>query len=200
MIRRQRHCNGKERQEALIVSNLEEISVVTECPLQSSAFSLNCNKLRYSHLFEGNSLIQITELVEITDDIVRAFDRLIPQLSSSNPPPDAEQLCEIAFNSNTVLLVARETSTGDIVGTLTLVLFRIPTGLQARIEDVVVDRSQRGKSIGKELTNAAISKARTAGAKTVGLTSRPSREAANHLYSAMGFEQRATNVYRLNLL
>ena len=34
------------------------------------------------------------------------------------------------------------------------------------------------------------------GAKTIDLTSRPSREAANRLYQRLGFEMRETNVYR----
>lgn len=145
------------------------------------------------------ALIHITEIVDVTDEIVFAFARLIPQLSSSSPPPDADQLSEMAANPNTTLLVARDTESGAIVGTLTLAFFRIPTGLQARIEDVVVDEVARGKGVGRELTEVAIDRARAAGAKAVGLTSRPSREAANRLYSSMGFQRRQTNVYRLKL-
>ena len=105
----------------------------------------------------------------------------------------------MAANPNTILFAARETDTGVTVGVLTLAFFLIPTGLQARIEDVVVDESGRGKGIGRSLTNAAIDRARAAGAKAVGLTSRPAREAANALYTSMGFAQRDTNVYRLKL-
>ena len=144
-------------------------------------------------------LIHITEIVDITDEVVAAFSRLIPQLSSSSPPPGPDELSEMAANPNTVLLGARDSENGTLVGTLTLAFFRIPTGLQARIEDVVVDEARRGKGIGRDLTNAAIDRARAAGAKAVGLTSRPGREAANALYSSMGFERRETNVYRLKL-
>ncbi len=105
----------------------------------------------------------------------------------------------IAADPNTVLLAARDTDTGAIVGTLTLAFFRIPTGLQARIEDVVVDADARGRGIGARLSEVAIDRAREAGAKSVGLTSRPSREAANRLYLRMGFDIRETNVYRLKL-
>lgn len=105
----------------------------------------------------------------------------------------------MAANPNTVLLAARDTDTGAMIGTLTLAFFRIPTGLQARIEDVVVDEAGRGQGIGRSLTNVAIDRARAAGAKSVGLTSRPAREAANALYSSMGFARRDTNVYRLEL-
>jgi len=82
------------------------------------------------------------------------------------------------------------------VGSLTLVLFRIPTGLRAWIEDVVVDESARGKGVGQLMNEAAIAYARNAGAKTVDLTSRPSRDVANRLYQRLGFKKRDTNVYR----
>ena len=86
--------------------------------------------------------------------------------------------------------------TGAIVGCLTLVMFRIPTGLRAIIDDVVVDDAARGAGAGAELTKAALATAADAGARTVDLTSRPSREAANRLYQRLGFERRDTNVYR----
>jgi ribosomal protein S18 acetylase RimI-like enzyme len=144
-------------------------------------------------------MIHITEIVDVTDEVVAAFAYLIPQLSSSNPPPDADALTDIAANPHTHLLVARDTDTGQIVGSLTLAFYRIPTGLQSRIEDVVVDGDVRGRGVGALLTEEAIERARSAGAKSVGLTSRPSREAANRLYKRMGFEQRETNVYRYSL-
>ncbi|MCS5685302.1 MAG: GNAT family N-acetyltransferase, partial [Acidimicrobiales bacterium] len=74
--------------------------------------------------------------------------------------------------------------------------FRIPTGLRAWIEDVVVDEAARGRGIGDALNRAAIERARAAGARTVDLTSRPSREAANRLYRRLGFVERGTNMYR----
>jgi ribosomal protein S18 acetylase RimI-like enzyme len=144
-------------------------------------------------------MIHITELVDITDDVVAAFGQLIPQLSSSNPPPSVDELSQMAADPNSVLFVARNSDGGRILGTLTLAFFRIPTGLQARIEDVIVDESARGAGIGEMLTKAAIDRARSAGARAVGLTSRPAREAANRLYLRLGFEMRDTNVYRLKL-
>lgn len=144
-------------------------------------------------------MIHITELIEISDEVVEAFDHLIPQLSASNPPPTVDELSQMAADPNIVLFMARDTDSDTIVGTLTLAFFRIPTGLQARIEDVVVDTAARGNGVGELLTNAAIDRARSEGAKAVGLTSRPAREAANRLYMRMGFEVRETNVYRLKL-
>jgi len=96
------------------------------------------------------------------------------------------------------LLVARNDG-GEIVGSLTLAMFRIPTGRRAWIEDVVVDSAQRGRGIGEALTREALAIAKAAGATTVDLTSRPSREAANRLYQRVGFEKRETNVYRYKL-
>ena len=97
------------------------------------------------------------------------------------------------------MFVARDIDTGQIVGSLTLALFRIPTGLRAWIEDVVVDEAARGQGIGSALNHAALERARQEGAKTVDLTSRPTREAANRLYQRLGFVPRETNVYRFSL-
>jgi ribosomal protein S18 acetylase RimI-like enzyme len=145
----------------------------------------------------------VEEATEATPELVEAFARLAPQLSSSSPPPSAEQLAEVVASPATVLLVARlggegeqEGQGGGIVGTTTLVLFRIPTGMRAWIEDVVVDESVRGGGVGEALTLAALERAADAGAPTVDLTSRPSREAANRLYARLGFALRETNVYR----
>lgn len=143
-------------------------------------------------------MVAITRVEVVDDRIVEAFDRLIPQLSSSSPPPGREGLEEIVADRRSHLLVA-EDDDGNVLGTLTLVFFRIPTGLQARIEDVVVDGGARGRGVGEALTNRAVEVAREAGAGSVGLTSRPSREAANRLYRRLGFEQRETNVYRMKL-
>ena len=140
----------------------------------------------------------IFEATSVTDELVDAFSELIPQLSSSSPPPTKEALATIIADPNTHLFVARDD--GTVVGSLTLIIFRSPTGVRARIEDVVVAESARGKGIGRLLTDAAIERARTIGAKAIGLTSRPSREAANGLYQAMGFERRETNVYELRLI
>jgi ribosomal protein S18 acetylase RimI-like enzyme len=121
--------------------------------------------------------------------------RLIPQLSSSSPPPSADDLAELVANPNSRLLLAR-TATGQLVGMLTLATYRVPTGLHAVIEDVVVDEEARGSGAGAALVQAALDEAQAMGAKHVDLTSRPSREAANRLYVRMGFVARQTNVYR----
>jgi len=142
----------------------------------------------------------IEEATQVTDELVAAFARLVPQLSSSSPAPTWHEVAEMVNSPATVVFIARdEKRGGEIVGSLTLALFRIPTGLRAWIEDVVVDAAARGQGIGEALTRAALTRAEHMGAKTVDLTSRPSREAANRLYRRIGFEQRNTNVYRYDL-
>lgn len=144
-------------------------------------------------------MIHTTEVIEVDDELVAAFVRLTPQLSSSSPAPSADQLAAIVASPATVLFIARDIDSGEIVGSLTLALFRIPTGMRAWIEDVVVEETARGKGVGEALNKAALDRARREGAKTVDLTSRPSRDVANRLYKRIGFEPRETNVYRYNL-
>lgn len=141
--------------------------------------------------------VRIEEATWVDDELLEAFQLLIPQLSSSNPPPDAATLEAIVNGTETILLIARdELDGGRIVGSLTLALFQIPTALRAWIEDVVVDTAVRGRGIGEKLNLVALERAAAAGAATVDLTSRPKRESANRLYQRMGFIRRDTNVYR----
>ena len=139
--------------------------------------------------------VRVEAVTEVTAELVEAFARMVPQLSSSSPPPGAAELAEIVESPSTTLLVAR-TPEGDIVGTITLAVFRIPTQVRAWIEDVVVDEAARGRGVGEALNEEAIRRAAAAGVRNVDLTSRPSREAANRLYRRLGFELRETNVYR----
>lgn len=147
-------------------------------------------------LWQGGG-VRIEVVERVGDDLVGAFARLMPQLSSSNPPPTRDHLQRIVDGDATTLLVAIDDDL--IVGSLTLVVFPIPTGVRAWIEDVVVDESARGRGVGEALNRFAIDEARRSGAVTVDLTSRPTREAANRLYRRIGFEQRSTNVYRYEL-
>jgi ribosomal protein S18 acetylase RimI-like enzyme len=142
--------------------------------------------------------MQVEECVEVTDELVSAMARIIPQLSSSSPPPGREQLERIVASPACHLLLARDDD-GAVLGSMTLVVFPIPTGVRAWIEDVVVDGDARGRGVGEQLNREALELAGRLGARTVDLTSRPSREAANRLYRRLGFVQRDTNVYRYSL-
>lgn len=141
--------------------------------------------------------LDISPADRVDDELVAAFAALVPQLSSTSPPPSAEELQAIVDSPDSVLFVAR--LDGRIVGSLTLAFYRIPTGLKAWIEDVVVDDSARGRGVGESLNRVAIGEAGHRGAKHVSLTSRATREAANRLYRRLGFVHYETNVYRYTL-
>ncbi len=134
------------------------------------------------------------EAGECDGEVVDAVRRLVPQLSTSAAVPSPEQVAELCEAEATILLLAR--LDGAVVGMLVLVLFRLPTGMRAWIEDVVVATGARGCGVGEALTLEALDRARAAGAVTVDLTSRPSRAAAVRLYERLGFERRETGVYR----
>ncbi|HJM98944.1 MAG TPA: GNAT family N-acetyltransferase [Acidimicrobiales bacterium] len=142
-------------------------------------------------------MVRIRIADEVTPKLVDSYKKLIPQLSTSSLPPTEEELDQIIRSDASMILIA-ENNNNEIVGTMTLVLFHIPTGLRAWIEDVVVDNDHRGEGIGKKLNQEALQIAQKAGAKTVELTSRPARESANRLYQDLGFQKRETNVYRFS--
>jgi ribosomal protein S18 acetylase RimI-like enzyme len=138
--------------------------------------------------------ISITLPDSCSDELSAAMGRLLAMLSSSAPVPDRAAIERIIASDSTLLFVARASE--RIVGVLTLVVFDIPTGRRAWIEDVVVDEAARGRGVGERLMRAAMDHAARRGARTIDLTSRPGREAANRLYRRLGFELRETNVYR----
>ena len=138
----------------------------------------------------------IDRATAVTDELVEAFERLIPQLKLSISLPSRQEIETLLASNASILLTARYPSSGSpIVGILTLVVYRVPTGIRARIEDVVVDGVMRGKGIGEALVRHALNIAREAGADGVALTSNPRREAANRLYQRLGFNPWATNLY-----
>jgi len=138
--------------------------------------------------------VEVEAVGRVTDELVEAAGRLLSQLSSSAASLGADGLARIAHHQATTLFVAR--SQGAIVGMLTLVTFPLPSGVRGRIEDVVVDQAARGQGVGTALTMAALRLAQEQGARSVDLTSRPSRVAANRLYQQLGFQLRDSNVYR----
>ncbi len=143
-------------------------------------------------------MIKIFEVTEMSQKVYDAFERLIPQLSSSAKIPSWEELDDLIRSKAGIVLAAAddEDPEGKILGTMTLVVFRIPTGVRAWVEDVVVDKDARGHGIGEKLIRTALARAEDEGAKTVDLTSRPSRVEAHRLYKRCGFEMRETCVFR----
>jgi ribosomal protein S18 acetylase RimI-like enzyme len=140
---------------------------------------------------------EIETITAITPSTAESIAALVGQLSSSAKAPTRDELQTIVNAPGTVLLAVRQSS--NLVGMLTLVIFAIPTGVRAIIEDVVVDERYRGQGVAQALTKEALVLAEAAGARTVDLTSRPSREAANRLYQKLGFQKRDSNLYRYTL-
>lgn len=141
--------------------------------------------------------VQVEVVADVSDEIVAGLNHLLPQLSTTASPLTTSDVEELVASPSTTVFIARDE--GRIVGTLTLVVFPIPTGRRAWIEDVVVDEAARGSGVAEALTNAAIEESRRREVRTIDLTTRPSREAANRLYVRLGFERRETNVYRFFL-
>jgi ribosomal protein S18 acetylase RimI-like enzyme len=138
--------------------------------------------------------IEVAVAHQANDELVEACARLLPQLSTTAGSLDREAVGRLlASDANTVLVARFE---GKVVGILTLVMFPLMSGHRARIEDVVVDEAARGRGVGAALTEEALRLADAAGARTVDLTSRPSRQAANALYERLGFQERDSKVYR----
>ena len=142
--------------------------------------------------------VKVEIATTLTPAIVDAVARLVGQLSRSAAPPTTAELGDIVSSPATDLFIAIDDG-GTIIGTATLVTFRIPTGMRAWIEDVVVDEAGRGQGVGTVLTEAMVERAQELGCRTVDLTSRPSRQSANRMYQRAGFVARDTNVYRLDL-
>ena len=141
--------------------------------------------------------MQVAEVTEYSPEVLENLRQLLPQLSKNAALPSGNLARKIVESDATRLLFAREREL--VIGMLTIVIFPIPTGVRAWIEDVVVDKSGRGKGVGEALSRHALLLARSEGAKTVDLTSRPSREDANRLYQRIGFVSRDTNVYRFEV-
>ena len=140
-------------------------------------------------------MINISELTEASSSVLQSINELLPQLSSSAQVISMDRLSELVESDNTIIFLGTDDS-GQILGMLSLIVMKIPTGNKAWIEDVVVDQSARGKGMGKALTDHALERAKELAVKSVDLTSRPSRETANMLYQSLGYQIRETNVYR----
>jgi len=143
----------------------------------------------------------IGKVSEVTEELQEALQRLIPQLDVHKIRPTLEELNQLIESESSTLLVARYPlaryphENSAIAGVLSLIIYRVPTGLRSIIEDVVVDEKMRRRGIGVALIRYAIELAREAGANGVSLTSNSQREAANQLYQSLGFELRKTNAY-----
>jgi ribosomal protein S18 acetylase RimI-like enzyme len=139
--------------------------------------------------------MEIKRVTSFGENVYEAVLKLLPQLAPDADLPSRQYFKTIIASENIHFFIA-ETDEKHIVGMLSVVTYKIPTGLKVWIEDVVVDDSQRGKGLGWDLMQHAIDYSKSLGAKSVVLTSRPSRVAANELYKKLGFLQYETNVYK----
>ena len=142
--------------------------------------------------------MRVDVITKVDDELYEAFQRLVPQLTNNNPPPSLNDLAALVRDSSSTLMVARNEK-NEIIGALTLTVYRVPTGIRSIIEDVIVDNSARGQGIGEALILRAIEIAKEKGASNISLTSNPLREAANRLYLRVGFKKRETNAYQMKL-
>ncbi|MBK9601998.1 MAG: GNAT family N-acetyltransferase [Anaerolineales bacterium] len=142
--------------------------------------------------------MRVDVVTKADDELYEAFQRLVPQLTNNNPPPSLNDLAALVRDSSSTLMVARNEK-NEIIGALTLTVYRVPTGIRSIIEDVIVDNSARGQGIGEALMLRAIEIAKEKGASNISLTSNPLREAANRLYLRVGFKKRETNAYQMKL-
>jgi len=140
--------------------------------------------------------MEIVQLKKVTEEVMYAFENLIPELNSESEIPTIEYLKEIIDAKDSYIFLAKEEV---IIGILTLVCYKIPTGQKAWIEDIAVESKKRGIGVGSLLVNHAIEFAKQKGISKIDLTSKPSRRAANRLYKKLGFKVRETNVYRFHI-
>ena len=137
----------------------------------------------------------ISELTDPSSTALESINQLLPQLSSKASPITMERLSELVGSGSTMIFICTNEE-AKIVGMLSFVIMKIPTGNKAWVEDVVVDQNARGQGLGKALMDHALAEAGKLGVKTIDLTSRPSRKNANRLYQSLGYRIRETNVYR----
>lgn len=136
---------------------------------------------------------EIDLVTSAAPELLPAMQRLIAQLTNKRPPT-AGELAGLLRSECSSLVIARDRG-GSITGMACVSVYRVPTGVRAIIEDVVVDAAARGQGIGANLVRRCLDIARGKGASAVTLTSNPRRESANRLYLRLGFKPRETNSY-----
>jgi ribosomal protein S18 acetylase RimI-like enzyme len=88
---------------------------------------------------------------------------------------------------------------GQIVGMVTLCVFTTLTGPKTYLDHLVVAPHWRRRGIGRALVEYAIEQAEAAGASRIDLTANAEKQAGHALYRSLGFRERDTTVFRLNL-
>ena len=87
-----------------------------------------------------------------------------------------------------------------VVGFGALIVHQVPSeGYVARVEDVIISDTERGKGYGRKIMEELIKIAKKKKVKKINLTSNPKRVEARNLYSSMGFEIYDTGVFRMKI-
>lgn len=141
----------------------------------------------------------IEEPQSFTDGDISVVQGLVNQLTDNPQPLERSDIENMVTSAATHLYVARDKESKQIIGMVTLVVYRVPDKLKGWVEDLIVHSEYRGMGIATQLMNHVIEEARKYHVRSLNLTSNPKRESANMLYLKLGFEQRETNVYRLTL-
>jgi GNAT superfamily N-acetyltransferase len=147
----------------------------------------------------GKKTATIEEVKEFSEEVANAVRCLASQLGEDSQELDDDSIKEIIDSPVTHLYFARLSDTQEIVGMVTLSVFRIPYRRRAWIDDIVVDQMHRNNGFGVQLLKYAMEMAKEKHAKILDLTSQPMRVSANKLYISLGFKMRETNVYRFDL-
>lgn len=141
--------------------------------------------------------ISIVQLKTFSLEALEALNKLLKQLDNTAVPLTKTDVEYMIGSSGNHLFIARRIDNKQIIGMLTLIMFRTPFAKKGLLEDLVVDKNYRGKGVGTKLITTAIKKAREEGVVCLDFTSRPKRVEANKLYQHLGFKKRNTNVYRI---
>lgn len=140
--------------------------------------------------------ITFEQVTTFSPALSQRIRELAQMIGSNYKPLTDDDLKELLASHDTGLLVAKDIETEEIAGMITIFVKRTPYVRKATFEDIVIDEKFRGRGIGQQLLQHAITFAKEKEAHYIDVTSRPRRIASNSLYQKMGFQKRDTNVYR----
>lgn len=148
--------------------------------------------------------IKIKVFKKITTKALHQVNHLLSQLSLTNTPPTPltyGQFTSLLGQQQVFFLTAMSSTDAKamIIGFLMVYVVRIPSGLVAVAEDLIIDKPYRKWGVGRFLMEYAIMLAEKKGARHISLRTNPQRIEANKLYEQMGFHLVTTNFFRINL-
>lgn len=139
--------------------------------------------------------IQLLTVENLTESIQTQIADLYRQLNAENKQ---RPLSEILDSNNNVLVIICKIN-DTIVGTALLSTYKVISGFRGMVDDVVVDTSQRGKGIGRNLMLRLLEEAKNMGLDEILLFTGHHRTPAIKLYTSLGFNLRDSGLYNLRL-